>query len=129
MSLPQIEYEFRPAHVQFMTLSLYAGLLVGAVGWGFGADIIGRKFSWNATLFVASVFAIAVAGAPNFVGMGALLACTGVGIGGNLPVDGAMLIEFLPGPKQWLLVLLSTFWVFGQVFAAVIGWVSRPFQG
>jgi MFS family permease len=65
---------------------------------------------------------MAVAGAPSFVGTGALLACTGLGIGGNLPVDGAMLIEFLPRTKQWTLTLLSVFWVFGQVFAALIGW-------
>lgn len=33
-----------------------------------------------------------------------------------------MLIEFLPGSKQWLLTLLSLFWCLGQVFAAVVGW-------
>jgi hypothetical protein len=41
MSLPQIDYEFRPTHVQFMTVSLYIGLLIGAIFWGFGCDVIG----------------------------------------------------------------------------------------
>lgn len=47
MTLPQVRLEFRPAHVQFLTLALYTGLLVGAFFWGFGADVVGRRFAWN----------------------------------------------------------------------------------
>ena len=49
--------------------------------------------SVQSTLFLGSVFMVAVGAAPNFVGMAALLACAGVGIGGNLPVDGSLLLE------------------------------------
>lgn len=122
MSLPQIKLEFGPAHVQFATLALYLGLLIGATFWGFMADVIGRRPSWNITLFISAVFGIAVGGAPNFVGLGALLSCLGLGLGGNLPVDGAMLIEFIPSTHQWILTFLSIFWCFGQLFAAFIGW-------
>lgn len=122
MSLPQIQLEFGPSHVQFATLALYLGLLIGATFWGFMADVIGRRPSWNITLFISAVFGIAVGGAPNFVAVGALLSCLGLGLGGNLPVDGAMLIEFIPSTHQWILTFLSIFWCFGQLFAAFIGW-------
>lgn len=122
MSLPQIQLEFNPTHVQFATLALYLGLLIGATFWGFMADVIGRRPSWNITLFISAVFGIAVGGANNFVALGALLSCLGLGLGGNLPVDGAMLIEFIPSSHQWILTFLSIFWCFGQLFAAVIGW-------
>ncbi len=36
-----------------------------------------------------------------------MIALTGFGVGGNLPVDGALFLEFLPGKSQWLLTLLS----------------------
>ncbi|WFD29842.1 hypothetical protein MSPP1_000855 [Malassezia sp. CBS 17886] len=122
VTLPQIGYEFDVAHVQFATFSLYLGLLVGSTFWGFFSDIIGRRPSWNATLFISGAFGIGVGAAPNFVGMCCMLACLGFGLGGNLPVDGAMMIEFIPGPYQWVLTLLSLFWCIGQLFAALITW-------
>ena len=42
---------------------------------------------------------------------------------GNLPVDGALFLEFLPGNVQWLLTLLSVWWAIGQVVASLIAWV------
>jgi MFS family permease len=47
----------------------------------------------------------------------------GFGVGGNLPVDGALFLEFLPGKDQYLLTLLSLWWAVGQVVASLISWV------
>ncbi|KAG8730092.1 hypothetical protein FRC12_020507, partial [Ceratobasidium sp. 428] len=49
------------------------------------------------------------------------------GVGGNLPVDGALFLEFIPGSHQWLLTLLSAWWSFGQLVASLIAWgfISR----
>lgn len=124
VTLPQIEYEFGTSskHVRFATFALYVSLLVSTSFWGICSDIIGRRPSWNITLFLSAVFGIAVGAAPSFPAMAGLLACLGLGLGGNLPVDGAMMIEFIPGSHQWLLTLLSLFWCIGQLFAALIGW-------
>lgn len=46
----------------------------------------------------------------------------GFGVGGNLPVDGALFLEFLPGSHQYLLTLLSLWWAVGQVVASLISW-------
>ncbi|SHO76520.1 Similar to S.cerevisiae protein PHO84 (High-affinity inorganic phosphate (Pi) transporter) [Malassezia sympodialis ATCC 42132] len=107
---------------KWATFSLYVGLLIGSLFWGFFSDIIGRRPSWNITLFISAAFGIAVGGSNNFTTFCVLLGCLGLGLGGNLPVDGAMLIEYIPGPQQWILTFLSLFWCLGQLYAALIGW-------
>jgi MFS family permease len=51
-----------------------------------------------------------------------MIALTGFGVGGNMPVDGTLFLEFLPGSHQWLLTLLSVWWAIGQVVASLIAW-------
>ncbi|KAF8512504.1 MFS general substrate transporter [Gautieria morchelliformis] len=121
--LPQIALEMNPPHIAFATLALYVGLICGATTWGVLADIIGRKLSWTITLLIAGVFGVAAGGAPNFVTLGALVACCGFGVGGNLPVDGALYLEHIPQRYQWTLTLLSVWWAVGQLIASLVGWV------
>jgi MFS family permease len=68
------------------------------------------------------VFGIAAGAANNFVTFCAMIACCGFGVGGNMPVDGTMFLEFLPGSHQYLLTLLSVWWAVGQVVASLIAW-------
>ncbi|KAN0065621.1 hypothetical protein ACQY0O_000750 [Thecaphora frezii] len=121
--LPQVEREFNiTSDVRWMTFSLYIGLILGAATWGILADVIGRRPSFNITLAIAGIFGIAAGGAPSFVGLGGLLAALGFGLGGNLPVDGTLFLEFVPAKSQYLLTLLSVFWSIGQLVASLIAW-------
>ncbi|RDB25575.1 putative MFS-type transporter PB1E7.08c [Hypsizygus marmoreus] len=120
--LGQVQQELQPVRVEFATLALYVGLILGATVWGVMADVIGRRLSFNITLFLAGVFGIAAGGAPNFVAFAALVACLGFGIGGNLPVDGALYLEHIPQSHQWTLTLLSAWWAIGQLIASVVAW-------
>ncbi|KAJ3799856.1 MFS general substrate transporter [Lentinula aff. detonsa] len=120
--LPQVQSELHPVRVEFTTLSLYVGLILGASTWGILADLIGRRLSFNITLFIAGVFGVAAGGANNFTTLASLVACVGFGVGGNLPVDGAIFLEFIPKSHQWLLTLLSAWWALGQLFASLIAW-------
>ncbi|WFD36865.1 hypothetical protein MCUN1_003755 [Malassezia cuniculi] len=126
VSLTRFRREFGEQHVGMATFALYVGLLFGSTFWGFASDVIGRRPSWNITLFLTAVFAIAVGGAPSFAAAAILVGCLGLGLGGNLPVDGAVLIEFLPGTHQWIVTFLSFFWCIGQLFASLIGWAFIP---
>ncbi|KAK7470063.1 hypothetical protein VKT23_001501 [Stygiomarasmius scandens] len=81
--LPEIQKELSPSRVEFATLSLYAGLILGATTWGILADLIGRKLSFNITLFIAGVFGVAAGASNNFTTLGALVACLGFGVGGK----------------------------------------------
>lgn len=120
--LPAVQREFGKEQIQWMTFALYIGLIIGAAGWGILADVIGRRLAFNATLALSGIFGIAAGAAPNFVGLGGLLTALGIGLGGNLPVDGMLFLEFIPGDKQYLLTLLSVFWSLGQLFASLIAW-------
>lgn len=55
-----------------------------------------------------------------------LYAALGVGVGGNLPVDGALFLEFLPMASGNLLTLLSIWWPIGQLVASLIAWALIP---
>lgn len=45
--LPQVQQELNPVRIEFATLALYVGLILGATVWGVMADVIGRKLSFN----------------------------------------------------------------------------------
>lgn len=103
-------------------MSLFIGLCLGASFWGIGSDIMGRRIAFNMTLFLAGVFGIAAGAAPSWIGACGLFAALGVGVGGNLPVDGALFLEFLPNASGGLLTLLSVWWPVGQLVASLIAW-------
>ena len=115
-----IAYEFQHAHPPLLTLAQNIGLLAGAVFWGFGCDIWGRRAAFSITLGLTSIFALAAAGSPNFTAIGCFAAVWSFGAGGNLPVDSAIFLEFLPGSHQYLLTVLSIYWALSQLIANLI---------
>lgn len=130
LTLPQLSVEFgiSESEVRYTTLALFLGLCIGASFWGTASDIIGRRVAFNFTLFLAGAFGLASGGGPNWIGTCALYACIGLGVGGNLPVDGALFLEFLPQTSGNLLTLLSVFWPIGNLIASLRK-SSRPLVG
>ncbi|GJE95530.1 MFS general substrate transporter [Phanerochaete sordida] len=106
----------------FLSLASNIGLFVGAVVWGIGCDIWGRRWSFNLTLLIAGIFGLAAGGSNSFVTLASLLAVLGIGVGGNLPVDSAVFLDFVPGSHQYLLTVLSIWWSLGQLFVNLIAW-------
>jgi MFS family permease len=105
-----------------LNLASYVGLLVGAIFWGFGADIIGRKWAFNITLFICSGSCIIAGAMPSWPSLAFFIAMVGFGGGGNLVMDTTVFLEYLPGDKQWLLTLLGLWWGVGQAFTGFIAW-------
>jgi MFS family permease len=95
---------------------------MGAIFWGFGTDVFGRRHAFNATLGVTAVFGMLASSSPNFAAIGTFAALWSFGVGGNLPVDSAVFLEFLPGTHQYLLTILSIDWALAQVVATLIAW-------
>lgn len=85
-----------------------------------------HRWSFNITLFLAGAFGLAAGGAPNFIALASLLAVVGLGVGGNLPVDSAVFLDFVPGTHQYLLTILSIWWSVGQLAVALVGPFSKP---
>ncbi|BCR94425.1 putative sugar transporter [Aspergillus luchuensis] len=120
------EFGVSTTWVRFTTCSLFLGLCIGASFWGIASDIIGRRPAFNMTLFICGVFGIAAGGAPTWIGACALYACLGLGVGGNLPVDGALFLEFLPFASGNLLTMLSVWWPLGQLVSSLLAWAFIP---
>lgn len=87
-----------------------------------GSDILGRRIAFNATLFITAVFGLLASYAPSWPALCFLLALLGFGVGGNLPVDGALFLEFLPDAQAGLLTLLSVWWPVGQLASSLLAW-------
>ncbi|KAF2668163.1 MFS general substrate transporter [Microthyrium microscopicum] len=120
--LTPIVNEFHPSRPPLLSLAQNIGLLIGAIFWGFGTDVFGRRHAFNATLGITGVFGMIAAGSPNFAAIGTFAALWSFGVGGNLPVDSAVFLEFLPGTHQYLLTILSIDWAIAQVVATLIAW-------
>lgn len=108
--------------MRYTTSAVYLGLCFGSFTWGVGSDILGRRVAFNATLLITSIFGILTAFAPSWPAVCLLLALLGFGVGGNLPVDGALFLEFLPGTESSLLTLLSVWWPVGQLCSSLLAW-------
>jgi MFS transporter, putative metabolite:H+ symporter len=102
----------------------FLGMMIGATVFGRLADRYGRRRVLLVTVACDGVFGLLSAFAPSF---GALLAfrfLTGLAVGGTLPVDYAMMAEFLPSRNRgrWL-VMLEGFWAVGTIVIALAAWI------
>ncbi|KAI0442441.1 sugar transporter [Xylaria telfairii] len=124
LTLPSLSQEFgvTEKQVRYTTSSLYLGLSIGSALWGLGADIMGRRIAFNLTLLITSIFGTLAAYAPNWPAVCFLFGLMGTGVGGNLPVDGALFLEFLPDASSSLLTLLSVWWPVGQLVSSLFAW-------
>jgi len=118
--------EFRPSYPNAMTIAAYVGMLVGAIFWGGFADAIGRKSAFNFSLLICSVFAIVAGASPNWATLGLFIALCSFGGGGNLVLDTAVFLEYLPGRHQWVLTAMALWWGVGQLITGLFAWAFLP---
>ncbi|MEZ5725178.1 MAG: MFS transporter [Paracoccaceae bacterium] len=114
----------RGTALQIGTL-FFLGMFVGAFIFGRVADRVGRRNVLLLTVLADAIFGLASVFAPSFQILLAFRFLTGVAVGGTLPVDYAMMAEFLP-PKnrgRWL-VALEGFWAIGTIVVAVTAWIA-----
>ncbi|GAC97835.1 membrane transporter [Pseudozyma hubeiensis SY62] len=125
----QVAYEFAdeingqtgPLQTAFST-----GLTVGAFFFGFAVDVVGRKWSFYLTTLIASIFGIASGGARSFDTLCVLSAFIGFGIGGNIPIDATITLEFLPTNRRFLVAALSLFQPLGVMVCSGISYGLIP---
>ena len=107
----------------------FLGMFVGAFFFGRLADRIGRKWVLIGTVAMDAVFGLASVLANDFTLLLVLRFFTGVAVGGTLPVDYAMMAEFLPPRSRgrWL-VWLEGFWAIGTIVVALTAWSAEGLQ-
>ena len=97
-ALPSIarEFELRPEQLGLVGSAALAGMAVGSLFWGWISDHWGRSIVFASTILVFALFTglAAFAFSAGFVIGVRFLA--GTGLGGAIPVDGALLTEYAP---------------------------------
>ncbi|KAL2825518.1 MFS general substrate transporter [Aspergillus pseudoustus] len=116
------EYGAPSGKLKAISLGSQIGLLVGAAFWGLSADIIGRRFAFNASLFLAAVFVIIAGGMPGYIPFAVLVTLYSTAVGGNYILDSTSLLEFLPNGHSWLVTFMSIWWAVGYTVAGLLAW-------
>ncbi|MGW7519013.1 MFS transporter [Streptomyces sp. NPDC054796] len=106
------------------------GMAVGAVVWGAIADRIGRKKAFSATLLIFALFSVLGTASPDYATFLVLRFLAGVGLGGCIPVDYALVSEF--SPKKYrgrVLTALDLWWPVGVTLCGLVATLMVPWEG
>lgn len=109
-----------------ISVAFSSGLTAGAFFWGVLVDIIGRKWAFNLTVLISAAFGISLGGCNTYTAFLVVTAFTGFGIGGNIPIDTTICLEFIPQNKRFMLALLSIFQPIGVVVTCAIAYGFVP---
>ncbi|KAL5335171.1 major facilitator superfamily domain-containing protein [Aspergillus crustosus] len=95
------------------------GLAIGAFGFGLLSDIIGRKWAFQLTCLITAVFGMLMAASKfNYGAVCGIYFLACIGLGGNVPMDATIALEFLPQNKRYLVALMSMWQPIGVVAAS-----------
>ncbi|WVR07599.1 hypothetical protein IAU60_004641 [Kwoniella sp. DSM 27419] len=114
------------SRISDLSTAFNTGLCVGAFAWGLLVDIVGRRWCFNLTCAISTVFGFVFAAPSNYGALCFISALIGLGVGGNVPIDATITLEFLPTKNRYLLAALSTFQPIGTVMASVIAFGLIP---
>ncbi|OLT00816.1 MFS transporter [Pseudonocardia sp. CNS-004] len=106
------------------------GMAVGAVAWGTVADRVGRKRAFSITLLIFALFSVLGALSPSWEIFLVLRFLAGVGLGGCIPVDYALVSEFSPKKQRGrVLAAMDGWWPVGTTLAGVSATLLVPVSG
>ncbi|KAI9673533.1 MAG: hypothetical protein M1829_004040 [Trizodia sp. TS-e1964] len=122
----QQEFGFSDSEFGHVFTSFAAGLTAGAFIWGILVDIIGRRWAFNLTVLIASIFGLLMGSPSEYRIVVVLASFLGFGIGGNIPIDTTITLEFIPSNRRFLLAALSIFQPIGVVICSGIAYGFIP---
>lgn len=122
----QQEFGFSAAQSGNLGTAFSAGLTAGAAFFGIVVDIVGRYWAFNFTVLTSSIFGICLGAPDTYNALLVLTAFTGLGIGGNIPIDTTICLEMLPMKNRWLLPALSIFQPIGVVLCSALAYAYIP---
>ncbi|WP_327358546.1 MFS transporter [Streptomyces sp. NBC_01304] len=106
------------------------GMAVGAVAWGAVADRVGRKKAFSITLLIFAVFSVLGALSPTYEIFLALRFLAGIGLGGCIPVDYALVGEFSPRKYRGrVLTALDVWWPVGVTLCGLVSTAMLSLDG
>lgn len=99
---PSIQKQMNLTNFQYGALgsSSFVGMAVGALFWGYVSDHFGRQISFTLTVWLTFFGGALSAISPNYAILLLLRFTAAFGIGGMLPVDYTVFLEFLPKEER-----------------------------
>uniref|UniRef100_A0A8C1WQL3 Synaptic vesicle glycoprotein 2Ba n=1 Tax=Cyprinus carpio TaxID=7962 RepID=A0A8C1WQL3_CYPCA len=111
-------------------LIVYVGMMIGAVLWGSLADKLGRRQCLLYALAINCIFSFLSCFAQGYGIFIFLRLCSGIGIGGSVPIVYTYFAEFLQMDKRGEhLSWLCLFWMLGGLYASFTAWGIIPHYG
>ena len=125
-----VGWQLSPTQVGLVGTVDRFGALCGAALAGLLADRYGRRALFQATLLIYSLGTGLLALTANLSSFLFIRFFVGMGLGGELPVVATLIAEWVPARQRGrLLVLLSSFWSYGWILAALMGFLIIPSFG
>ena len=102
----------------------FAGLMLGAAGFGYLADRYGRRRIFLGSLVLYGVTTLAAAFAPNLAALLILRLLAGIGVGAEYSAINAAIAELVPSRARGRAsALVLNFWPLGSLVAALLSWL------
>lgn len=118
---------FAALHIDLVSTGLliglaYVGQLAGAILFGVLSELYGRKAAYVGSLLVMGLFSLGSALAWDFQSLLAFRILAGIGLGGEVPVAGAMMTEFVQGHRRGRhFFVYQTLYSWGNLLTPLIG--------
>ncbi|KAK0252824.1 hypothetical protein LTS09_011981 [Friedmanniomyces endolithicus] len=109
-----------------ISVAFSSGLTAGAFVWGMLVDIVGRRWAFNLTCLISAAFGLGLGACNSYPAFLVVTAFVGFGIGGNIPIDTTICLEFIPQNRRFLLALLSLFQPVGVAICSAIAYGFIP---
>ncbi|MDE2580762.1 MAG: MFS transporter [Rhodospirillales bacterium] len=102
----------------------FAGLMLGAAGFGYLADRHGRRRVFLASLVLYGTTTLAAAFAPSLGALLALRLLAGIGVGAEYSAINAAIAELVPSRTRGrAAAVVLNFWPIGSLVAALLAWL------
>ena len=125
-SANEAQFFYSYNRLDYLFISQFVGLTVGAAIWPVMSDYIGRRYIFTSTLVLMGMGGLVGAGMAAFTGLCVVGAVVGFAIAGNQAVDAIVLVESIPPSHQFLISMQGAFWGLGQLVAYAVGWYVCP---
>ena len=100
----------------------FGGLMLGALGFGYLADRVGRRRLFVATLVLYATAAVLTASSWSFASFLLFRFLTALGVGGEYSAVASAIAEFMPARRRGQTnALVMNFWSVGGIVAGLVG--------
>ncbi len=110
--------------MSFILAAWFAGLMLGASGFGILSDRYGRRRVFLASLVLYGVATLATAFAPDLAALMVLRLIAGIGVGAEYAAINAAIAELVPSRSRGRAsAIVLNFWPVGSFVAALLAWL------